>query len=64
MKQGTINLTENTNYPIRIQFGEKTGGDNMKLRFKITTTTISGTSTTSTTSAWIYDGYDYYFNYI
>ena len=51
MKQGTINLTENTYYPIRIQFGENRGGDNLIVQFKITTTTISGTSTTSTTSS-------------
>ena len=63
-REGQIDLIANTNYPIRIQFGERGGSDNMGLRFKITTTTISGTSTTSTTSAWIYDGYDYYFNYI
>lgn len=30
---GSINLTAGTYYPIRIQFGENGGGDNMKTSF-------------------------------
>lgn len=51
MKQGTINLTENTYYPIRIQFGENRGGDNLIVQFK-----IPGSNT------WNSNGGEFYFS--
>lgn len=33
-RNGSINLTENSYYPIRIQFGENNGGDDMRVSFK------------------------------
>lgn len=48
-RSGTISLVENVYYPIRIQFGENSGGDNIVVYFK----TPSNVN--------IYDGVGYYY---
>ena len=50
-RSGTINLIENTYYPIRYQFGENGGGDDMRISF-----TPPGSSRT-------YNGYGYFYSY-
>jgi len=48
-RSGTINLVENLYYPIRIQFGEAGGGDNIIVYFK------------TPGNVYIYDGIGYYY---
>ena len=50
-REGQITLEKNSYYPIRIQFGEKSGGDNMVVRFKV-----------PDNSEWIYNGNGYYYS--